>query len=65
MLDKKAYQAPPSPAVLEVDPVRPPPEPTQKWARTQAEPLTLQGPAWPWIKCEYPDSDCEPMSDDG
>ena len=65
MLDKKTYQAPTPPAFQEVDPVRPPPQPTKKRARTQAEPLPLQGPVWPWIECEYSDADGEPMSDDG
>ena len=65
MPDKKAYQAPPPPAVLEAEPVRPPPQPTKPWTRTQAEPLPLQAPAWPWIECEYPDWDGEPMSDNG
>ena len=65
MLDKKAYQTPLPPAVLEADPVRPPSPQTKEGARTQAEPLPLQGPVWPWIECEYPDWDDERMADDG
>ena len=65
MLDKRAYQTPPPPAILEADPVRPPSRQTKEGARTQAEPLPLQGPVWPWIECEYSDADGEPMSDDG